>query len=135
MMFLTDNKYSFLNMKPQKTKILILIILILIFLLILLIKCKFYDNYETKGFVSCSDTCVITTYIPTNIHYEEIYYKHQLLDYQLLSKEIKVDEKNLESYLELRLATNENLRNGEIIRINFYYQKQRLISKIKNLMF
>lgn len=135
MMFLTDNKYSFLKLKPQKTKTLLIIFLIIILLLILLIKVKVYDNFETKGYVFCDDSCTITAYIPTDIDYEEIYYKHQKLDYELLSKEVKVDEENLESYLELRLTSKENLRNGEIIRINFYYQKQRLISKVISLMF
>ena len=33
------------------------------------------------------------------------------------------------------LSTSNNLNNNEIVDLNFYYNKQRIITKIKNKMF
>ena len=49
--------------------------------------------------------------------------------------ENKVDEENLESYFKLTLSTTEALTNNEIVNLSFYYNKQRIITKIKEKMF
>lgn len=130
-----DNKISFGYMRPKKPKIFWFIILLLILLIVLMIKVKVRDNYQTKGYVTCSDTCLITTYIPTNIDYQEIYLNNKKYNEKIVSQNLTVDKENIISYFELVLHSTNDFQDGEIIDVNFYYQKQRLIVKIKNLIF
>ena len=99
-------------------------------------KKEIYDTYQTKGIVNCEDTCEIITAIPTNIiDFKEIMLNNNYLSYDLISKNLKVDETNYISYYELVLRTPLSLADGEIVDLNFYYNKQRIITKIKEKMF
>ncbi len=53
----------------------------------------------------------------------------------ILKKELKLDEENLISYFNLTIKPNLVLNNNEIINLNFYYNKQRIIRKIKEKIF
>lgn len=136
MLDIFNNKISFLRLKPQKIFILILIFLIIfISLIIFMIKNSIYDNYQTKGYVTCEENCTIVTAIPSNIDFEIIYLNDKKLNYEIISKELKVDEENFISYYELKISCNRKLDDKEIVKLNFYYNKQRIIKKIKAKMF
>ena len=57
------------------------------------------------------------------------------LDYEFVSKELKVDEEAFASYYEITLSTKESFENNEIVNLNFYYNKEKIITKIKEKMF
>ena len=113
----------------------IFVFIVLLILLYYICKVKIYDQYQTKGLVACSSTCTITVLIPSDLSYDEIWLNNKYFDYELIGKELQVDEENLESYFKLTLSTTEALTNNEIVNLSFYYNKQRIITKIKEKMF
>lgn len=136
MLDIFNNKISFLRLKPQKIFILILFFLIIfISLIIFMIKNSIYDNYQTKGYVTCEENCTIVTAIPSNIDYNMIYLNDFKINYEIISKELKVDEENFISYYEMEISCDRKLNDKEIVKLNFYYNKQRIIQKIKAKMF
>ena len=136
MLDLYNNKNAFLKKQPTiGFLIIIFIAFILLSIFIYMFKKEIYDNYQTKGIASCDKTCTITTAIPSNINFEQITLNNKNLDYQILNKELKVDEKNFISYYEITLLINKKLENNEIVTLNFYYNKQKIITKIKEKMF
>jgi len=121
MLEIFNNKEAFLRIKPKNLLVIImLILLVLIGLVIMSLKLKVYDNYQTKGYVTCNDKCFLVTMIPSNINYDIIYFNNKEIDYKLVNKDLKVID---------------DFEDKEIISINFYYNKQRLINKIKTKMF
>lgn len=131
-----DNKEAFLKLKPKRLIILfILIILVIIVITIFIIKIKAYDNYQTKGYINCEKECFIETLIPTSIAYEKIKIDNKDITYSLINKEIVIDKENYISYYKITLKSDLEYSNNEIIDINFYYNKQRIIEKIKDKMF
>ena len=133
-----NNKTSFITLKPLKKKLLVFIIIIILFFLFglyLIITTKIYDNYQTKGYIMCEDTCYLITYIPSNIPDNNIYFNNKSYDYQIISKEIYFDEQAMNSLIKLTLKVSHDFLNKEIINLNFYYNKERIITKIKERMF
>lgn len=136
MLDLFNNKTAFLKKKPTiGLSIIIFLLFILLFLLAYVCKKEIYDNYQAKGIVSCNETCTITTAIPSNLNFEQITLNNKNLNYELISKELKVDQGNYTTYYEIILSTQESLLNNEIVNLNFYYNKQKIITKIKEKMF
>lgn len=135
MLEIFNNKEAFLKIKPKNLLIItILILIVIVSLIIVSIKVEIYDNYQTKGYVTCSDKCFLITMIPSNIDYDVVYFNDKKIDYKLINKDLKVDENNFISYYELEFLVNE-FEDKEIVAINFYYHKQRIINKIKEKMF
>ena len=140
MLNLFNNKYAFLKKQPKYEFIITIMISLLLFILLNYINTKeIYNHYKTKGLVSCSNSvdtsCTIKTALPTNINFDLITLNNNYLDYEILSKELIVDEQNYQTFYELTLSTNTSLTNQEIVDLNFYYNKQRIITKIKEKMF
>lgn len=139
MLDLFNNKYAFLKKQPKYEFIIVIIIVALLFILLRYIDHKeVYDHYKTKGLVSCdanASTCTIKTALPTNVNFDDIALNNNYLNYEILSKELVVDEENYQTYYELTLSTTTSLTNQEIVDLNFYYNKQRIITKIKEKMF
>ncbi len=131
-----NNKEAFLNEKP-KYGFIVVILLIVVFLLIILYMCKtdIYDNYQTKGYISCNDSCVVITTIPSNLSYEKIDLNNKSLDYEIVNSELILDEVNYETYYKITISSSYVGQNNEIVDLNFYCNKQRIITKIKNNMF
>lgn len=132
---LLENKESLLNLKPKKLILLIIMTIIFLLLIIISTKTKVYDNYQTKGYVSCNNRCTLTTILPTDIGYEKMYLSNKKKDLELISSIVKVDEEQYVSYRELSFILDDTYQDGEIVKVNFYYNKQRLIKKIKDLLF
>ena len=132
-----NNKEAFKNIKPFKYFYVLIFIIILLFIIfILMYKTKIYDNYEAKSYVTCEATCNLTVLYPSNITYDFIKFNNKNLEYQKDNEEIVIDENNLISYKKLSLTLNKNyFQDKEIITINFYYHKQRIINKLLKLLF
>ena len=97
MLDLFNNKVAFLKKKPQMGFIaVIFVFIVLLILLYYICKVKIYDQYQTKGLVTCSSTCTITVLIPSDLSYDEIWLNNKYFDYELIGKELQVDEENLE---------------------------------------
>ncbi|MCM1052853.1 MAG: hypothetical protein NC483_02615 [Ruminococcus sp.] len=131
-----NNKQAFLLKKPHKLWLLVLLITVVITLLVyIMIRLRIYDNYQTKGYVTCNSDCFINVMIPSNITFDKISINSKNMEYIVLKKELKLDEENLISYFDLTIKTNLVLNDKEIINLNFYYNKQRIIKKIKEKIF
>lgn len=136
MLDLYNNKQAFLRLRPKIGFIIVLIMLVMLLsLLIYICQKEIYDHYQTKGIATCHDSCIITTAIPSNLDFEQITLNNNYLNYEIKNKELKIDEENYQTYYELTLSTSLSLENNEIVDLNFYYHKQRIITKIKNKMF
>ncbi len=135
MMNLQENKQSFLMLKPKKPILLIFLFLIFLSIVILFINVKVYDSYQSKGYISCNNRCTLTTILPTDIDYDEIYISNKKVNLELDSSTIKINKEQYVSYHELIFYIDDTYRDGQIISVTFYYNKQRFIQKIKNLVF
>ena len=123
-----------MNIEPKKIIKIIVLIHLLILLIIgyFLIKTKIYDHYKTKGYTKNN---LIITYLPTNITYDKLFINNKEISCKIKSKELKVDENTLTSYNELSLDCLKQFSDNEIVDITFYYNKQRIITKLKDNMF
>ncbi len=136
MLELFNNKTAFLKKEPKIGFLVVIVFLILLlFLLLYICKKEIYDSYQTKGFVTCDQLCNILVVIPSDLNFDKIAQNGKYLNYEITSKELKIDEENIQTYYELTLSTDESLSNNEIVILNFYYNKQRIITKIKEKMF
>lgn len=132
-----NNKYAFLYQKPRKFwLILIIFILLLNIILAYTTKEYTYDFYETKGLVICEKSnCEIKTIIPSAISINKILINNKITPYEIKSLNLKFDEENYLTYNEIYFTTPNTYQNNEVLTLKFYYNKQRIISKIKNIMF
>lgn len=136
MLDLFNNKVAFLKKKPKMGFIaVVLVFIVLLILLYYICTVKVYDQYQTKGLVTCTSTCTITVLIPSELSYDEIRLNNKYFDFEVMGKELQVDEENLVSYFKLTLSTTASLTNNEIVNLSFYYNKQRIVTKIKEKMF
>ena len=131
-----NNKEAFIKLKPKGLfMIFIFLTLILLVLFISSFKIKMYDNYQTKGYVNNTGVKEITTFIPTNINIEKIQINNKVIDYKIIEKEVILDEENYISYLKIVFKTDTSYEDKSIVDLNIYYNKQRIIEKIKEKMF
>ena len=125
MLELLDNKESFRRVKPNKHIFLIVILLVVIIgFIIIIIKVQVSDNYQTKGYVDCS-----------YVSYEKLSINKKFKNFHILDKELKIDEEHFTSFYEITIELEDVLNDKEIVELNFYYNKQRIIEKIKDYMF
>ena len=131
------NKLILLNKKPNKhLKIYITIIILIILFLAYCIKNSTYDSYQTTGIVKCEEECFINITLPYDkvdilskdpiISYQNNTYEINNIDYKepYLDREVAYQDVELESFL----------KEERIINFNILYNKQRIISKIKNII-
>ncbi len=131
-----NNKQAFLKTKPRNLSLILLIILFCcLILLIYLTFTKIYDNYPTTGFISCNDTCVLTTYLPSTITYDYLTINNKKKNYEILSQDIVIPEDTLISLKKIIYQVNNDYLDNEIVNLNFYYNKQRIINKILTKVF
>lgn len=135
MVDLLCNKEAFLKKQPKKFIFGILIFILFGILLFSTYKIKVYDNYQTKGYIYCCEECKLVVDIPSNISIEKIYVNNKEVNYTVLSEELKIDESNLISYYQLTLDVSGFSQDKEIVDVYIYYNKQRIITKIKDKMF
>ena len=133
---LFNNKEAFLRISPKR-----LIILYLIMIGLLLEACyymvttKVYEIYRTKGYSICDTECLVVVLIPNWVTLEEISLDNKFISYEIVSKDAKLNEEVMETFWEIKLKIPKKLADKEIITLDFYYHKERLIKKIKDKMF
>lgn len=136
MLDLYHNKVAFIRKAPHLGFIFIVSIFIIASLLVKYVYEKqVYDTYKTKGVVVCDSTCVVITAIPSSLTFEKISINQNFVDLRVIKSEIKVDEANYTTYKELTLDSKSMYQNNEIVELIFYYNQERMITKIKNKMF
>lgn len=137
MLDIFNNKMAFLAKQPKREYIFIVFFTIIFSIIIgYTYNKKIYDTYLTKGIVSCTtEVCTIKTAVPTNVDFKQVFLNNESLAYEIISKELLVDEQNYITYYEIVLETTLTLTDNEIVDLSFYYNKQRIITKIKDKMF
>lgn len=136
MLNIYNNKEAFLRIKPKVGFMaFIFMTIILVLLILFMYNKKVYNNFKTKGIVSCQEICEITTLVPTNINFQELKLNNKMVKFKITNKELTVDEQHYQTYYTITLNVAENLSDKEIVDLIFYYNKQRIITKIKEKMF
>ena len=132
-----NNKEAFKKIAPLNITIIILFMLTLIgLILVIKFKTKIYDNYQAKGYITCTTSCTLTVLYPSTITYDLLTINNKNLVAKKESEEIVIDEVNLISYKKLILSIPNNIfTDQEIVNVNFYYNKQRIINKLLKLIF
>ena len=131
-----DNKITFLNLEPHFLSFLIFfLILFVLYVFYFLGNIEVYDNFMAKGEVTCTDTCQITTFIPSEANFEELHVFDKRVNFMIVNKEIIIDETSLTSYQKIELQTDYKGTDKEIVELTFYYNKQRIIKKLKEIIF
>ena len=123
------NKRAFIEKKPKKLFFLIFFFFAL-FLLFLGVAShtESYDHYITRGYVDCRDDCFIVTVIPSHILYQKVLINNKNWNFDLVEKELQIDEENMISYYRL-IFPNDGFAPNEFVNFNFYYNKQSLLKK------
>lgn len=131
-----NNKIAFLNQKPKSLFIFVILsIEILIGLIIISLKVYHYQHYLTKGYVDCSNTCVIISYVPTNIEPVKIKLNNKDWNATVLKKDVEINEEEMRSYYKITYQGNNSLKHQEIVDLNYCYQKQSVFQTLKNKIF
>lgn len=131
------NKLILLNKKPNKhQKLYITIIILIIVFLIYCIRNYTYNSYQTTGIIKCEDDCYINITLPYDK--VDILSKNPIIKYQ--NKTYKIDKiLYKEPYLDHEIAYQDIeiesfIKEERIINFNILYNKQRIITKIKNII-
>ncbi len=131
-----NNKSAFLKIKPKVGFILVIFMTsILLILIIYMFNTQVYDNLSTKGIISCENECQVITAVPSNIDFDKLKINKEEVLWELIGKELMVDEDNYLSYYTLTLIVEEEFNDKEIVDIDFYYNKQRIITKFIKKIF
>lgn len=133
------SKIILLNQKPKNKKI-IYITFTIISLTSILLSCKIktYDSKSITGLSECQEECVIKFSMPYNEI--EILSKETKLEYQNILysiNDIKYQEPYLNNnipYQDIEIITSLNLEKNKILNFKLLYNKQRIITKIKNII-
>jgi len=136
MLDIYHNKGAFLKEKPKNLFFIsLLFVSFLLLFLVLSFKTETYDHYLTKGYVKCEGSCILTTFLPTNISYQKIKINDQDWSPIIIEKEVEISEENMMSYYRISFSMDNTFLDNEIVDLNFYYHKQRLLNKIWQKMF
>ena len=131
-------KISLLSSKPKTSKITSLIIIFILVLLIISYKLKIYSVYKTLAVINCEDTCYIETSIPSTK--SELIDKYILIEYDNHKYQVNkvyledIISENDQLYLKVKIDSNLTTEKNKIINIKILYDKQRIITKLKNIM-
>lgn len=131
-----NNKESLLNINPINLFPILVFMVLSFGVLVYFCSTKtMEDNYQTKGYVTCNTDCYITTILPSNIDFTSMDINKKLVEYEEEQRVLKVDTTNYVSYYEISLKVRGNYTDKEIVDLNFYYNKQRIIKKIFDKIF
>ncbi len=132
-------KLLLLNQKPKKNLVIHLIFIsLLIAFLIITYNYNTYDVYQTTGIMKCENNdCYITiTMIYDKIDIlnqnPKIEYLNKIYDIKSITYEEPYLNNNI-AYQDLNITTNLQV-NNQIINFNILYNKQRIITKIKEIL-
>lgn len=136
--FVSDNKYSLLNIKVKNNYILMSLFILIVLLIALAYYVKTYDTYKYMG-VSFDkkiiinvnsenlDAIISSEYIRVN--------DNKQARFSILSvSEIQYDETTNRNYQEIIISTSDNYIDNLMLEVTFYNNKQRIITKLFNLL-
>lgn len=133
---LYQNKIAFLKEKPKKLFLVSMLMLIfLVLILVISFKVEIYDHYLTKGYVDCEELCKIVVAVPTEIDIQKIKYKNKDFNANILSQSVEIDKEQVISYNLYNFANEMDFKDKEIVDLNFYYNKQRILKKFIDKIF
>jgi len=125
-----------LNIKYKRFGLIFIIILLLIILLILGFNIKTYNTYQIYGVYQNNYLAVNVPIIDSDAVLNGLYLKvnNDKYDYKIdrISSLEYYDNVNYQTYY---LNLTNNYQENEILKITFYYKKQRIIRKIFELIF
>ncbi len=133
------NKYILLSKKPKNNKIFnLLFIIILLTSILFSYMCKTYDSYYVVGLKECEDIC----YIVVSLSYKDIdkVSESSLIEYN--NKKYQVNNliysepylNNGIAYQDIKIISNLETKES-IVNMKVLSNKQRIITKIKKLIF
>jgi len=134
-----DNRYLLYNLKPKINPIIYVIFISLTSLIIYLsINNYIYDTKEVVGINSCNKN---TCFIKLTLDYNDLDITNKNPEIVYNKKIYKINKiKEEEPYLlsgipsvDVTLETN-TLKSSNIIKFKIRYNKQRIITKIKNIL-
>ncbi len=130
------NKFVLLNLKPKNSLLLILMMSLLVALFISSCLVKSYENYSTMAYCVSEDGNYLN--IDTEINDVSKITKSKFLkiddkkyDFEVIEiGDLMIDEYAKINYQKILLKVNKNLIDNEIIKVNFYYDQERIIKKL-----
>lgn len=132
------NKTFLLSKQPTKNYLFhIIIIIITLTSIIFSYSYKTYDSLNIVGIYKCEETC----YIDTSLSYEDIIKLNNPSIFNYNNKTYIIEDiiynepylNNNTIYQDIQITSNLKV-NKKIIKIKILYNKQRIITKIKNMI-
>jgi len=135
--FVSNNKYSLLNIKQKYSWLVILSFILLIIIVTATICIKTYDTINYNGVAI--DNQIMISVKSSDVHnlVNSDYLKidDQKLEFSILSVgELQYDELLNINYQIVILSTSNNYLDNLSLNLTFYKNKQRIITKIINLL-
>ena len=131
------NYRDLLNMRYSIKYYVLLLILLFILLSVFLSNKKIVDVYQTMGYVKDNTIVINITLSDTllnnldNITIDDS--KYYIND--LVISDILLDEINLINYQEIEINNYNNLEDNLIVPVTIYYNEEKVLTKIKKLLF
>lgn len=134
---ITENKYALLNLKLKYSWIIVISVLLFLLLIFSSIYYKTYDSYKVSGLVN--DNNINITVLVKKIgniiesDYLEINNKKYKFSVESISP-VEYDMASNNFYQNITLSTSGNFLDNEVLELTFYKNKQRIITKVINLL-
>ena len=131
------NYRDLLNIKYSIKYYFLLLILLFILLFIFISNKKIMDVYQTIGYVKDNNILINIPISNTmlssldNVTIEDNkYYKNDLV-----VSDILLDEINLINYQEIEIGLNNDIDDNLVVPVTIYYNEEKVLTKIKKLLF
>jgi len=128
--------YYLLNMKYSKNYILYTFLLLLLVLAIVSFNISIYDEYNTVGIANDKGISLDIPLTNSDAINKGKYLKisHQKYHYKIESIS-GIEVINYTNYQNYQIRIDESFKENEVLKITFYYHKQKMIKKIINIIF
>lgn len=128
--------FDILIIKPKYKVKFIIMIIILIVILLFLFNFQVSNTLKLKGIINNNEIILNlpVKYSDTLIDGKFIKINNTKYLYKITNiSPIKIDEQNMINYQTIHLKINEKLYQNQIIDITMFFQKEKLINKIKRI--
>lgn len=133
----SNNKYSLLNIKIKYNWFLIISFMLSLIIITLSICIKTYDSYKYFGLYF--DKQIILNIKSSDINNvlksDYLIIDDKKIKFSIQSVgELQYDDVTLTNYQEVILSTSDNFIDNSYLEVTFYNNKQRIITKVINLL-
>ena len=128
--------YYLLNLKYNKFYIMYIILFIALILLIVASNIEVFDEYNTYG-ISLDNNLLID--VPINnsdsvnkgnyLMINNLKYNYKIINIS------QVQISNMINYQTFELKIDKKFKNNELVKVTFYYKKEKMIKKIIRIIF